>query len=80
MNNNTDLTNTEKTIISIFVALGLAAIYAVYAYIVMFIFVKLFGTANMMIAQFVPAFIICLIDIFGFDVSISDGKDNNNDR
>lgn len=63
MNNNDELTKTEKIIISLFVVFGLSALYAVFAYIVMFIFSALFGTPNMMIAQFVPMFVLCMFSI-----------------
>ena len=63
LNNNDELTKTEKIIISLFVVFGLSALYAVFAYIVMFIFSALFGTPNMMIAQFVPMFVLCMFSI-----------------
>ena len=63
LNNNDELTKTEKIIISLLVVFGLSALYAVFAYIVMFIFGALFGAPNMMIAQFVPMFVLCMFSI-----------------
>ena len=63
MNDNNELTKTEKIIISLLVVFGLSALYAVFAYIVMFIFFFFFGAPNMMIAQFVPMFVLCMFSI-----------------
>lgn len=76
MNNNNDLTKTEKLIISLLTILGLSALYAVGAYITIFIFSVLFGTPNMMVAQFVPMFILNLL----FINDIVDFKDDNKEN
>lgn len=76
MNNNDELTKTEKIIISLLVVLGLSALYAVFAYVVIFIFSVLFGMPNMMIAQFIPMFIMCLFSINDM-VDFEDNNKNN---
>lgn len=63
MNDNSELTKAEKIIISLFAALGVSALYAVCAYLVVFIFSVLFGMPNMIIAQFIPMFVLCMFSI-----------------
>lgn len=63
MNDNSELTKAEKIIISLFTALGVSALYAVCAYLVVFIFSVLFGMPNMIIAQFIPMFVLCMFSI-----------------
>lgn len=79
MNNNDELTKTEKIIISLLTILGLSALYAVFAYIVIFIFSALFGMPNMMIAQFIPMFIMCLFSINDLVSFVSDDINNDGD-
>ncbi len=76
MNNNDELTKTEKLIISLLTILGLSALYAVFAYVIIFVFGALFGTPNMMIAQFMPMFILGLLSMN----DIVDFKDDNKEN
>lgn len=80
MNNNDELTKTEKIIISLLAILGLSALYAVFAYVVIFIFSALFGMPNMMIAQFIPMFIMCLFFINDLISFVSDDTNNDEDN
>ena len=75
LNNNDELTKTEKIIISLFVVFGLSALYAVFAYIVMFIFSVLFGMPNTIIAQFIPMFLLSLFSIKDLVTSFKDDDD-----
>lgn len=63
MNNNNELTKTEKAIISFVAVTGLSALYAVFACVIIFVFSALFGVPNMMIAQFIPMFVLSLLSI-----------------
>lgn len=75
-NNNNELTKTERLILSLAVALGVSAIYAVFAYVVMFVFTALFGRVNMMVTQFVPAFIFYFFSVFFGDIEYNDTIDD----
>lgn len=76
MNNNDELTKTEKIIISLLAVFGLSAIYAVFAYIIVFTISLLFGMPNMMIAQFIPMFLLCLFSIKDMINFEDDNKEN----
>lgn len=67
MNNNNELTKVEKIIVSLFTVLGVSALYAVCAYLVIFIFSALFGMPNMILAQFIPMFLLGLFSIKDFE-------------
>lgn len=77
MNDNNELTKAEEAIVSLFTAIGVSALYAVYAYIVIFIFSVLFGMPNTIIAQFIPMFLLCLFSVKDLVTSFKD--DNKND-
>ena len=76
MNDNNELTKAEKTIISLFAAIGVSALYAVYAYIIIFIFSILFGMPNTIIAQFIPMFLLCLFSVKDL-VTFKDDDEND---
>ena len=75
MNDNNELTKAEETIISLFAAIGVSALYAVYAYIIIFIFSVLFGMPNTIIAQFIPMFLLSLFSVK--DLVTFKGDDEN---
>lgn len=79
MNNNDELTKTEEIIISLFAAIGVSALYAVYAYIVIFIFSALFGMPNMILAQFIPMFLLCLFSVKDL-VTFKDDNENDDTK
>ena len=77
MNDNNELTKAEETIISLFAAIGVSALYAVYAYIIISIFSVLFGMPNTIIAQFIPMFLLCLFSVKDL-VTFKDDNENDN--
>ena len=79
MNDNNELTKAEETIISLFAAIGVSALYAVYAYIIIFIFSILFGMPNTIIAQFIPMFLLCLFSVKDL-VTFKDDDENGNTK
>ena len=79
MNDNNELTKAEKTIISLFAAIGVSALYAVYAYIIIFIFSILFGMPNTIIAQFIPMFLLCLFSVKDL-VTFKDDDENDDTK
>lgn len=64
-NNNNELSNFEKTIVSFVTILGASAIYALFASFVIWIVTKFFGTPNMVMTQFIPCFIYLLLTCTG---------------
>ena len=80
MNDNSELTKAEKIIISLFAALGVSALYAVCAYLVVFIFSVLFGMPNMIIAQFIPMFLLCLFSVKDLVTSFKDDDENDDTK
>lgn len=80
MNDNNELTKAEETIISLFAAIGVSALYAVYAYIIIFIFSVLFGMPNTIIAQFIPMFLLSLFSIKDLVTSFKDDDENDNTK
>lgn len=80
MNDNSELTKAEKIIISLFTALGVSALYAVYAYIITFIFSVLFGMPNTIIAQFIPMFLLCLFSVKDLVTSFKDDNENDDTK
>ena len=79
MNDNSELTKAEETIISLFAAIGVSALYAVYAYIIIFIFSVLFGMPNTIIAQFIPMFLLCLFSVKDL-VTFKDDDENDDTK
>ena len=79
MNDNNELTKAEETIISLFAAIGVSALYAVYAYIIIFIFSVLFGMPNTIIAQFIPMFLLSLFSVKDL-VTFKDDDENDNTK
>ena len=79
MNDNSELTKAEETIISLFAAIGVSALYAVYAYIIIFIFSILFGMPNTIIAQFIPMFLLCLFSVKDL-VTFKDDDENDDTK
>ena len=79
MNDNNELTKAEEAIISLFAAIGVSALYAVYAYIIIFIFSILFGMPNTIIAQFIPMFLLCLFSVKDL-VTFKDDDENDNTK
>ena len=77
MNDNNELTKAEETIISLFAAIGVSALYAVYAYIIIFIFSVLFGMPNTIIAQFIPMFLLCLFSVKDLVIFKDDDENDN---
>ena len=80
MNDNNELTKAEEIIISLFAAIGVSALYAVYAYIIIFIFSVLFGMPNTIIAQFIPMFLLCLFSIKDLVTSFKDNNENDDTK
>lgn len=80
MNDNNELTKAEETIVSLFTALGVSALYAVYAYIIIFIFSVLFGMPNTIIAQFIPMFLLCLFSVKDLVTSFKDDNENDDTK
>lgn len=80
MDNNNELTKAEEIIISLLVVFGLSALYAVYAYIIIFIFSVLFGMPNTIIAQFIPMFLLCLFSVKDLVISFKDDDENYNTK
>ena len=80
MNDNNELTKAEETIISLFAATGVSALYAVYAYIIIFIFSVLFGMPNTIIAQFIPMFLLSLFSVKDLVISFKDKNENDNTK
>lgn len=80
MNDNNELTKAEETIVSLFAALGVFALYAVYAYIIIFIFSVLFGMPNTIIAQFIPMFLLCLFSVKDLVTSFKDDNENDDTK
>ena len=79
MNDNNELTKAGETIISLFAAIGVSALYAVYAYIIIFIFSILFGMPNTIIAQFIPMFLLCLFSVKDL-VTFKDDDENDDTK
>ena len=79
MNDNNELTKAEETIISLFAAIGVSALYAVYAYIIISIFSVLFGMPNTIIAQFIPMFLLCLFSVKDL-VTFKDDDENDDTK
>ena len=79
MNDNNELTKAEEAIISLFAAIGVSALYAVYAYIIIFIFSILFGMPNTIIAQFIPMFLLCLFSVKDL-VTFKDDDENDDTK
>ena len=80
MNDNNELTKAEETIISLFAAIGVSALYAVYAYIIIFIFSILFGMPNTIIAQFIPMFLLSLFSVKDLVISFKDDDENDDTK
>ena len=80
MNDNNELTKAEETIISLFAAIGVSALYAVYAYIIIFIFSVLFGMPNTIIAQFIPMFLLSLFSVKDLVISFKDKNENDDTK
>ena len=80
MNDNNELTKAEETIISLFAAIGVSALYAVYAYIIIFIFSILFGMPNTIIAQFIPMFLLSLFSVKDLVISFKDKNENDDTK
>ena len=80
MNDNNELTKAEETIISLFAAISVSALYAVYAYIIIFIFSVLFGMPNTIIAQFIPMFLLSLFSIKDLVTSFKDDDENDDTK
>ena len=80
MNDNNELTKAEETIISLFVAIGVSALYAVYAYIIIFIFSVLFCMPNTIIAQFIPMFLLSLFSVKDLVISFKDDDENDDTK
>ena len=80
MNDNNELTKAEETIISLFAAIGVSALYAVYAYIIIFIFSILFGMPNTIIAQFIPMFLLSLFSVKDLVISFKDNDENDDTK
>ena len=79
MNDNNELTKAEEGIISLFAAIGVSALYAVYAYIIIFVFSVLFGMPNTLIAQFIPMFLLCLFSVKDL-VTFKDDDENDDTK
>ena len=80
MNDNNELTKAEETIVSLFAAIGVSALYAVYAYIIIFIFSVLFGMPNTIIAQCIPMFLLCLFSVKDLVTSFKDDNENDDTK